>query len=133
MRSRYLVIGLCLAGTAAALAAAPKASAPAQFPARVIHLDSAAALEQLRITNPGHYARVERILASADQVCKAGEPKLLALHLDAKDVVCFRSLIFTSYPPQRQLTFRLDDTRYSAMVFLKGPPGAVDRIRTRTE
>jgi hypothetical protein len=126
MRSRYLLIGLCLAGTAAALAAPPKTPVPAP-PARIVYLDSAAAMEQLRLTNPEHYARAQRIIASAAQLCKAGAPKLLELH--AQDVHCFGALIFTSYPPQRQLSFRLDDTRYIAMVFLKGYEGKRVPIR----
>jgi hypothetical protein len=133
MRSRYLLIALCLAGTAAvALGAPPKPSLSAAFP-KTVFLDGAAALDKLRLTNPGHYARVERILASADQICKAGELKALAVQLDAQDMACFRWFIYTSYPPQRRLTFRLDDTRYIAMVFLKGADGKVTPIHPPTD
>ena len=122
MRSRYLLIGLSLVASAAAFAGPPKSSPPAQFP-KTVFLEGPADLEHLRLTNPRHYLRVERILASADQLCKAGEPKLLALQLGAPDATCMRSFIFTSYPPQRRLTFRLDDTRYIAMVVLEGAEG----------
>jgi hypothetical protein len=114
MLSRYLLIGLCLAGTATTLAAPP--SSVWTPPKRTVRLDSAT-LEQLRATNPKFYARVERVLASADQLCKPGEPKLL--QLDAKDIGCGQ-LLFATYPPQRELTFELDDTRYIATVFMKG-------------
>jgi hypothetical protein len=116
MRSRILLIGLCLAGTAAALAAAPKASVPAQSP-KTVYLYTAAAVDQLRFTDPRHYAGVQRVLASADRLCKAGQPKLQSLQLDVQAFGC-SSLVFTSYPPQRQISFRLDDTRFIAMVFL---------------
>jgi hypothetical protein len=140
MRSRELVIGLCLAATAAAIAASPRASSPTQAPApaqaaqasplakasppakppaKFVHLDRAT-LEELRIINPRRYARVQRILASAEQLCKPGEPKVL--RLDAQNIRCEGSFIFTSYPPQRELMFQLDDTLYIAMVFLKLEP-----------
>jgi hypothetical protein len=120
MRSRCLAIGLCLAGTAVAAAAAPqKASAPSNAFPRTVYLGGVAAVEQLRMTNPRDYPRVQRILASADQLCKPGEPKALALKLDAQEVHC-GAFIFTSDPPQRQISFRLDDTRYIAMIFLTG-------------
>jgi hypothetical protein len=137
MRSRCLAIGLCLAGTAVALSAPPKPSAPARpwpWPEGV-YLGSAADVEQLRITHPRDYARVQRILASADQLCKAGEPKLLKLQSGAEDMHC-GSLVFTSYPPQRLITFRLDNTHYTAMVFLeveaKLAPLKLDGIRRST-
>jgi hypothetical protein len=121
VRSCYLVIALCLAATATVvLAAPPKATVSVAFP-KTVYLDGAADLDKLRVANPRHYARVERILANADQLCKAGKLKLLAI--DAQDMACYRSFIFTSYPPQRQLSFRIDDTRYIAMVFLQGAEG----------
>ncbi len=150
MRSMRLVIGFCLAGTAVALAVtvslagtaiAPAAPAKPTASARpwpsptTVYLGNAAALDQLRLTNPKHYARVQRILASAAQLCKAGEPKLLALQSDAQDMHC-GSMLFTSNPPQRQLSFRLDDIHYIAMVFLKVEgkltPAELDRSRRPT-
>ncbi len=139
MRSMRLALSLRLAGAAVALAAplclAGSAVAPLAPPKQIVYLDNAAALDQLRVTNPRDYARVQRILASAAQLCRAGQPKLLALQSDAQDMHC-GSMIFTSYPPQRQLTFRLGDTRYIAMVFLRVEarltPAKLDRIRRST-
>ena len=122
MRIRTLAIGLCLAASAVALAAPPKSSVSAAFP-KTVFLGGTADLDHLRVTNPRHYVRVERILARADQICSAGKPQLLALEFDAEDFACFRSFVYTSYPPQRQLSFRIDQTRYIAMVFLKEAEG----------
>jgi hypothetical protein len=125
-----VVLGVLYAATVlAGPAAAPpdpapgkdSASIPASALPETVYLDNAQALDALRVSNPAHYARAKRILASADIVCRPGEAKALALRFDAQDIACMRSMIFTSLPPQRRLSFRLDDTRYIAMVFITEP------------
>ena len=96
---------------------------PSRPAVRVVYLTTAAALDELRLSNPGHYARAKRILARAEEICKPTAPKLLMLKLDAQSLTCIRSFLFTSYPPQRMLSFQLDDTLYVAMVYLKGDLG----------
>lgn len=109
-----------LAGPATA-PSGPSESIPASVLPKTVYLDNAQALDALRVSNPAHYARARRILASADIVCRPSEAKALALRFDAEDIACMRSMIFTSLPPQRRLSFRLDDTMYIAMVFLTEP------------
>ena len=78
-----------------------------------IHLDSAADLEQLRKTNPGHYARAVRLMNRAGELCKPGAPKLQ--NADGRDISC-ALLLLTSNPPKRQFYFTLDHTHYVAIV-----------------
>lgn len=78
-----------------------------------VHLYTAQDLETLRATNPDHYARATRLLASASQLCQTGEPKLQ--NTDARDISCGLRLL-TSNPPKRVLSFMLDRTRYVALV-----------------
>jgi hypothetical protein len=111
--------------TAASASTSPAGKDDTTIPAsrlpKVVYLTNARALDELRVSNPAHYARAKRILADADQVCRPGKPQVVPLQSGAEDIACTRSLIFTSYPPQRQLRFRLDDTVYIAMVFLTEP------------
>jgi hypothetical protein len=78
-----------------------------------IHLDSAADLEQLRKTNPDHYARAVRLMNRAAQLCEPGAPQLQ--NIDGRDISCAMSLL-TSNPPKRALSFTLDHTRYLTIV-----------------
>ena len=110
-------------GSASASSSASATVSDATIPAsrlpKVVYLSNARALDELRMSNPAHYARAKRILADADQICRPGKLQVVPLlDAQAQDVACARSMIFTSYPPQRQLQFRLDDTTYVAMVFL---------------
>lgn len=87
----------------------------------VVHLYTSADLDQLRQTNPRHYSRVQKILANASEsLCKPGGLRLQhAEGLNAEDAKCAAGLEMTSNPPKRQLSFRLDDTTYIAVVTLK--------------
>jgi len=88
-------------------------------PRPAVHLDSAADLAQLRKTNPDHYARAVRLLRSANSLCKPGAPKLQ--NTDGRDISC-ALMLFTSNPPKRALTFKLDNTRYVAIVTIAADP-----------
>lgn len=151
MHSNSLAVGLISVALGAlsssALAASPSRVAPApstssgggaaadSLPSRpspkTVYLTTAAELDALRISNPRHYARAMRVLASADEVCKPTAPKMLMLQFDAQSLQCIHSMVFTSYPPQRRLSFQLDDTVYIAMVFLKEELGRLDPVRSK--
>ena len=88
-------------------------------PRPAVHLNSAADLAQLRKTNPDHYARAVRLLSSANSLCKPGEPKLQKT--DARDISC-ATMLFTTNPPKRALSFKLDNTRYVAIVTITADP-----------
>jgi hypothetical protein len=88
----------------------------------VVYLDDPAALEQLRTSNPTHYARAQKILAAANHLCRPTPAKIEYAKLDAKDVSCSASLLRTSNPPKHQIRFRLDDTQYIALVVVTDDP-----------
>jgi hypothetical protein len=88
----------------------------------VVYLDDAASLAELRAANPVHYARAQKILAAANQLCRPTAGEVEYAKFDAKNISCLRSLIKTSNPPKRQISFRLDDTQYIALVTLTDDP-----------
>ncbi|MBV8806679.1 MAG: hypothetical protein JO042_16595 [Sinobacteraceae bacterium] len=110
MRKVALTLALTAAGAAGAWADG------------VVYLDDPAALEQLRTSNPTHYARAEKILAAANHLCRPKPGEVEYVKGDAKDVSCSASLLRTSNPPKRQIRFRLDDTQYIALVVVTDDP-----------
>ena len=78
-----------------------------------VHLYTSQDLATLRATNPDHYARAMRLMASANQLCQLGKPRLQ--NADARDISC-GLLLLTSNPPKREVSFALDGTRYIALV-----------------
>jgi len=106
MRKSALILAL-------AVACAPTAWA-------AVHLNGPEDFAELRATNPRHYQQALKIIAAANQLCRphAGEVQ----HTDAKDVSCTQMLLRTSNPPKRDLSFRLDNTTYIALVTLTDDP-----------
>jgi hypothetical protein len=80
------------------------------------------ALEQLRSSNPAHYARAQKILAAANHLCRPTAGEVEYAKFDAKNISCIHALLKTSNPPKREISFTLDDTRYSALVVLTDDP-----------
>jgi len=115
MRSTLLPLWLALA-TALAMDVATAA------PDKLVYLDGAAALAQLRATNPGHYLRAQRILSAASELCRPRPEDVAFTRFEAQGVSCARMLLKTSNPPKRQLSFTLDDTRYIALVVVTDDP-----------
>ena len=111
---------LALAALCAATPALTDEAAVASPPSRTVYLDGPADLARLREVNPGHYARAERILAAANQLCRPVPGQLLEA-LGARRLSCEAELL-TSNPPKRQLTFTLDDTRYIALATITDDP-----------
>ena len=94
-----------------------------------VRLYTAGELANLRATNPDHYARAVRLIASANRLCQPGKPKLQ--NTDGRDISC-GLLLFTSNPPKRELSFVLDRTKYVALVTLtadRPQPLPADRAR----
>jgi hypothetical protein len=87
-----------------------------------VHLDGPVSLAELRAANPGHYARAQKILSAANQLCRPTAGELEYAKFDAKNISCIRSLVKTSNPPKREISFRLDDTQYIALVTLTDDP-----------
>ena len=88
----------------------------------VVHLDGPAALAELRATNFFHYERAQKIIAAANHLCRPTVGEVEYAKFGAKNISCARSLVKTSNPPKRELSFRLDDTQYIALVTLTDDP-----------
>src|SRR4051812_47125230 len=83
-------------------------------------LDRPGALDALREANPGHYERAVAILGLASEMPCEGVPEVLrAQQLEATSIACRPSVIFTSWPAKREVSFALDGIRYTARVELR--------------
>ena len=87
-----------------------------------VYLDGPASLAQLRAANPIHYQRALKIIDAANELCRPKAGELEYAKFDAKNISCARALLMTSNPPKRQLSFRLDDTQYIALVAVTDDP-----------
>ena len=123
MRRKTSLRGLALLAVLCATTAAAGADepVPATTFAEVIDLD-AAGLARLQLTNPNHYARVQRILAAANHLCHPRAPDLQLAKWGAQDLSCSQMLLRTSNPPKWRIGFRLDHTRYVASVIVTDDP-----------
>ena len=89
---------------------------------KVVSLNSERALENLKAANPGRYAIVRRIINAGAEICAPGVPKTALARFQADDLSCSPNIWYTSNPPQRLLTFRIDDTMYNARVTVPVQP-----------
>jgi hypothetical protein len=94
---------------------------PSSPPVHTVYLSGPAAWDDLRASAPERYARARKIVAAANQICQPGPPQQYFAEFDAHDVACARMMVFTTLPPKRRLSFRLEDTIYVAMVVLEEP------------
>jgi len=90
--------------------------------AAVVYLDGPASLAELRTANPIHYQRAVKIIGAANELCRPQPGELEYTKFEAKNISCARVLLRTSNPPKRQLSFRLDDTQYIALVAVTDDP-----------
>ncbi len=107
--------------TASGIQTAAAGDIPAQVFDRTVYLD-ARGLEELRTTNPDHYARAQRILAAANHLCRPHMPEVYLAQSGVRDFSCAPMLLLTSLPPKREIGFRLDNTRYVARVVVTDDP-----------
>ena len=110
MRTIVAVASLFLATIASvALAAQP------------VDLNAPGFLEALRVENPGHYAKVQAILAATEARPSSEIREWIRTRFDASDVDA-APLWHVSDPPKIKLSFTLDQTRYTALVVGRFPP-----------
>jgi hypothetical protein len=95
---------------------------------KVVHLNGASALAKLAKTNPDHAARAERILAAATELCKPGPETVNYASFQADDIRCDGAILRTSNPAKREISFKLDDTRYLALVTVTDPAPRLLRV-----
>ena len=103
--------------TAVLLAAAIGASAADKH----VDLNAPGALEKLQASNPVHYRKVQEILKGLEERRGRDVVGWLQASFAAKQI-SYYDLYRTSYPPQRDLSFVLDETRYSARFFVPVAP-----------
>ncbi len=123
MRKSTLLLAIGIATCPLALAAPPDLlgvgeagqTLPAQ-PLTYRRLDDQDALDNLQATNPRHYAIARRILAAASEICDASKASPVRTLFHAKYVACTAGFWLTSNPPKHELSFRIDETVYSALV-----------------
>jgi hypothetical protein len=87
-----------------------------------INLNQPDALERLARENSFQFALIRRILAGIDTVPEHAVGRWMKSRFNATDVT-YSSVLLTSDPPQKQLTFTLETTRYTAVLTLtpEGP------------
>jgi hypothetical protein len=122
MRSTLLSLGLT------ALAATLVPHFTAASPDKYVYLYGQADLDRLRTTHPGHYARAERIMAAANELCRPKPGEVSYAQYAARDISCINMLLKTSNPPKRQISFTLDDTRYIALVVITDDPARLVEV-----
>jgi hypothetical protein len=122
MRIIPFFLGAILVYGSGALAADAWSEGPGASQGTAIYLDGPAALARLQAANPRHYARAQQIIAAANELCRPVAGKVQYARFDAKDISCARMLLRTSNPPKREISFRLDDTRYIALVAVTDDP-----------
>lgn len=117
---RYLLLNsaLLLAGF---LTVAAAETPPVQ---RTVYLDSVV-LEDIKTSNPEHYAQIQRVMASASQMCKPNAARGWALASTRSASDCSTMVLKTSYPPKRQISFQIENTRYIANVIVRDAPALV--------
>src|SRR5438105_6447667 len=82
---------------------------PDQVFDRTVYLDSRA-LEELRSSNPDHYARAERVLAAANHLCGPHVPEVYLAAFAARAFSSAPTPSPTRPPPKRPPAFRRDNT-----------------------
>jgi hypothetical protein len=107
-----------IAGGATLAEEAPQ-TPPQRTPPPFVYLYGNSSLNELRATNPNHYARAERILSAADELCKPGPDQVYFARFEATQIYCEQMLLKTSYPPKRKISFILDDVTYVALVSIR--------------
>lgn len=117
--------GLLILGLLGASLAAPPLShaadilnpgAWAEMPG-TMRIDNADDLELIRQTRPEHYKKIRKILADIQDQVEGKVGKWMQTTFDAREV-SYEPMLLVSLPPQRRLSFKLDDTRYAGVIVL---------------
>jgi|SRR5690606_13833536 len=97
----------------------------------VVWLLGPEALAELEQTNPAHHERAVKIIAAAADLCRPSVSATYYVQFQEHEVSCSESLLLTSNPPKRRLSFELDDTRYVALVTVPNSAGKLHRLDRR--
>jgi hypothetical protein len=86
-------------------------------PGCTINLDQPGVLEALQHDNPAHYQKIQEIMAGLFGRSDSEVPRWIQTTFNAHDV-SYTPVLLTTDPPQRHLSFTLDNTSYRAVVTL---------------
>jgi hypothetical protein len=131
MAMRYLplfpaLIAAALSVTAAAETPPAPTGLTFQVPKRTVHLNRLA-LEELRQSNPSHFAEAQRVLAAASTLCAPGALRAWET-LRLPEASCKEAFLRTSNPPKREISFQLDETLYVALVTVRDAAPEMHRL-----
>jgi hypothetical protein len=112
---RYLLLSsvLMLAAVTVALGETPAIK-------RTVYLDHLV-LEELKTSNPGRYAQVRKVMASASELCRPNAARQWQV-ANVSAASCSSMLLKTSFPPKRTIGFQIEDTWYVANVIVRDLP-----------
>lgn len=100
------------------------------FASQPIDLNQPGAMEKLRAKRPEHYKKIDAILQHLPTIYVQDVPGYLRVHFNATHVFYTETLL-TSLPPQRDLSFVLDDTTYQARVTLDHGGATIYPVKNR--
>lgn len=96
--------------------------------APVIDLDNPQTLAAIERDNPGHYARIEKVLAAAERMPANVLRDYVPAAVGASEINAF-DLLMVSDPPKRSVWFTLDEAHYRATVVVAYPPAQLQPAR----
>jgi hypothetical protein len=99
-------------------------------PPKYVYLNAPGALEKLQKTNPSHYAKIQTIVSGLENRIHGDVPRWIRTTFDAKDV-SYSNILLTTSPPQRDLSFMLDGTRYHGRVTLMSSGATIFTIKNQ--
>lgn len=94
------------------------ASAQNLRPAQYVNLNASGAMEQIRAANRAHYEKIQAITEGLGQQPDGEGAQWIRTSFGASHVL-YSSFLLTSYPPQKDIAFTLDSTRYYGRVMLR--------------
>ncbi len=87
---------------------------------RTVYLDHLV-LEELKQSNPDHYARIQKVMAASSELCAPSGARLWQA-IGISNGSCSAMTLKMSNPPKRDIGFLIDDTWYVALVTVKDLP-----------
>ena len=118
--SRLLVLLGCLSLALVSCNASPPPAV------RKIDLNVPGVMESLRATNPRHYEQIQEILKGLEK--QKDVPKWMQSTFEAKNV-SYSTIFLTTEPPQRNLSFVLEETLYHSVVTVEGSHVAIYPVK----
>jgi hypothetical protein len=87
---------------------------------RTVYLDHLV-LDELKKSNPDHYARIQKVMAASSELCAPSGARLWQA-IGISNGSCSAMTLKMSNPPKRDIGFLIDDTWYVALVTVQDAP-----------